>query len=484
MGESIPNWLLQRTYLTPERIALVFNEQSWTFRELNEEVKNLANGLSAFDINPSSRVAILMKNRPNTVLTIHALQQLGVETLFLNNRLTATEISYQLQDSGTNILIYDQDFQSLVKSFDLELKTIGYDEITDHQSDFNQRKEHNFDDICSIMYTSGTTGNPKGVMQTYGNHWWSAIGSSLNLGLELNDAWLCAVPIFHISGLSILMRSVIYGIPVYLMEQFDEQEAVTLLQSGNITIMSVVTVMLNRILSTIGGEKLHPHFRCMLLGGGPAPLPLLEECQKKNIPVFQTYGMTETASQIITLAPEYSIEKIGSAGKPLFPAQVKIVGENGITMLNGEHGEIVVKGPNVMKGYLNHDHAFVDGWLYTGDIGYLDSEGFLYVLDRRSDLIVSGGENIYPAEIESVLMEHDHVIEAGVVGVANEAWGQVPYAFIVTNSPIEESNLIDFCRDRLAAYKVPKKFFQIESMPRNSSNKLMRKKLMEYISHK
>ncbi|MBS4202484.1 o-succinylbenzoate--CoA ligase [Lederbergia citrea] len=487
MGETIPNWLLQRAYLTPNRTALVFENQSWSFHQMTEIVMDMAFSLHSLELSQSNTVAVLMKNRPETVWVIHALQQIGVKTVFLNHRLTASELTFQIKDSGAEVIIYDGDFLQTVEKIlsQYKIQAFTVDEINRFDKKELTETEFSLDRVCSIMYTSGTTGKPKGVMQTYGNHWWSAIGSSLNLGLQANDAWLCTVPIFHISGMSILMRSVIYGIPVYLMEQFDEKKANTLLQSGKITIMSAVSAMMNRMLAVLEDKTYHANFRCMLLGGGPAPRPLLEECLNKGIPVFQTYGMTETSSQIVTLSPEDSLKKIGSAGKPIFPSQIKVVSNSGQSLPNGEIGEITVKGPNVTIGYLNREKAneesFQDGWFSTGDLGHLDEEGFLYILDRRSDLIISGGENIYPAEIEEVLLEHDGVVEAGVTGVDDPIWGQVPYAFIVSKQVLSVEELFHFCHERLASYKVPKQIIQIKELPRNGSNKLMRRNLIQYI---
>ncbi|MBS4200104.1 o-succinylbenzoate--CoA ligase [Bacillus sp. FJAT-49732] len=480
MGEMIPNWLLQRTHLTPTRTALVFNEQTWSFQELKEIVLDYAMKLSGYSISHHSRVAILMKNRPKTVFLVHALQLVGAEIVFLNSRLTASELSYQINDSETTVLFYDLDFSTTAEDLErlcADLQSCSIEDlITSAKHIVNIHSEFDLDDISSIMYTSGTTGKPKGVQQTYGNHWWSAIGSSLNLGIQENDAWLCTVPIFHISGLSILMRSVIYGIPIFLMEEFNEEYANSLLQSGKVTIMSVVTAMLNRMLTALKDESYHENFRCMLLGGGPAPLPLLEKCAKKHIPVFQSYGMTETASQIVTLSPEDSFKKLGSAGKPLFPAQIKIVRNDGKDASALETGEIALKGPNITPGYLHHDMSVCDGWFLTGDLGYLDEDGFLYVQDRRSDLIISGGENVYPAEIEAVLMAHETVYEAGVTGINDTTWGQVAYAFIVGQNVTEEE-LLQFCREKLASYKIPKRIIQVKELPRNAANKLVRGKL-------
>jgi O-succinylbenzoic acid--CoA ligase len=221
-----------------------------------------------------------------------------------------------------------------------------------------------------------------------------------------------------------------------------------------------------------------------LLGGGPAPKPLLEKCKDYSLPVYQTYGMTETASQIVTLSPEYSLSKLGSAGKPLFHSQLKII-HDGKEQLRLEHGEIVVKGPTVTSGYFNRQDAtnssIQNGWLHTGDIGYLDEEGFLYVLDRRKDLIISGGENIYPAEIESALLSHPNVKDAGVIGKQDEKWGQIPVAFVVCDHLTAEE-IQSYCLERLARYKVPKLIYFASELPRNATNKLQRHKLQQLVN--
>src|SRR5699024_9822416 len=282
----------------------------------------------------------------------------------------------------------------------------------------------------TIIYTSGTTGFPKGVVHTYGNHWWSAAGSMLNLGLSKQDKWLAAVPMFHVSGLSILLRRVIYGIPVYMLENYDKQQFHEALMNKGVTVASVVTMMVQALMYQLNDDRYPDTLRCLRLGGGPAPESLLEKAKARQMPVFQSYGMTETSSQIVILSPVKALEKIGSSGKPLFPAQLKI------NAPDGQVGEIYVKGPMVTKGYFNNEQAtnkaLIDGWLATGDLGYTDREGFLYVVDRRKDLIISGGENIYPTEVENVLSSMEGVQEVGVVGKADDKWGQVPVAFAVT----------------------------------------------------
>lgn len=486
--EQIPNPLIKRALLTPDRTAIAFNKVQYSFKELYEHSHKTAGKLARHGVKKDLYTAVLLGNHMDTAVILLALQLIGARAVMINSRLTAEEIVWQLNDSRSAFLLAEERFQETIAAVKERISTVKV--VTKEklfQTPFTEPElitEVALDDVCSVMYTSGTTGAPKGVLQTYGNHWWSAVGSALNLGLREDDCWLCAVPLFHISGYSILMRSIFYGMKMVIHEHFNEKETIQDIREEKVTIMSVVTAMLARILDELKDDKLPETFRCMLLGGGPAPLPVLETCVSKQIPVYQTYGMTETASQIVTLSPEYSVKKLGSAGKPLFPASIKIIAGNGTEAKPYQSGEIVVKGPNVAKGYLNYDKNYgrsEGGWFHTGDIGYLDEEGFLFVQDRRSDLIISGGENIYPAEVEGVLLSHPHVKDAGVIGVEDGKWGQIPVAFIVKKANVNEQEIIDFAKCRLAKYKVPKKIYFIRELPRNASKKLVRRKLREMI---
>lgn len=484
----MPHWLRKRAELTPDRVAVETFEAAVTFRELNESSRNLAANLQAYGIKEGDRVALLMGNSLAMIQSYHALAYLGAIAVPLNTRLTPAEIAWQLEDSGASLLLHDG--SKLDSVHGLEPRRTDVRDVRDWISTPARhpgrlKKTIRLDEPHTIIYTSGTTGRPKGVILSHGNHWWSAVGSALNLGVNFDDKWLAAVPLFHVSGLSILMKSVIYGMPVFLQERFDAKAVNEAIFSRRVTIVSVVTAMMTKLLDDLGDQAYPAWFRCMLLGGGPAPMPLLEKAKAKGIPVFQTYGLSETASQIVTLAPEYMMEKIGSAGKPLFPAEIKIVDDRGKERRPGEEGEIVVKGPNVTKGYWQRPEATAeawrDGWFHTGDIGVLDDDGFLYVLDRRKDLIISGGENVYPAEVEAALVGHPLIEEAGVVGAVDDVWGHVPAAFIVTKNgaKLAAEDVEAFCRNRLAGYKVPKHVFFVDRLPRNASGKLLRRKLVE-----
>jgi o-succinylbenzoate---CoA ligase len=484
--ESIPHLLQKRAYLTPNRTAFYFNDQEVTFKEVYLHSLSIAEKFTTLGIKKGDYVAILLKNHLDMVYVLFGLQLTGASAVLLNIRLTSNEIAWQLKDANVKLLITEEKLAPIYSELEDTTYILKQQLSLINQTAFTRQEEIYLNDICSVMYTSGTTGNPKGVLQTYANHWWSAMGSALNLGLNEKDRWICTVPLFHISGYSILMRGIIYGMAVILHEGFDEAKIVNDIVNKKGSIISVVSTMVPRILEHLGNQTLPNTFRCMLVGGGPVPKSLLEACVEKHIPIYQTYGMTETASQVVTLTPEDSLIKLGSAGKPLFPVQLKIKNTESDEAKPMESGEIIIKAPNVTIGYLNQpgvtSEKIQNGWLHTGDIGYLDEDGFLYVQDRRSDLIISGGENIYPAEIEGILLSHPEVVDAGVIGIKDPVWGQVPVAIAVkkTNSLINSAGLQNFCQENLAKYKVPKKIVFTNALPRNAAKKLMRHKLRDW----
>lgn len=477
-----PNWLLQRAYLTPLRSALTYEGQTWTFQELNELSMKRARQLTALSVKQKDRIAIMGPSTSGLIVMMYACMHLQCEMVMLNRRLSKSEIAYQLEDSeAVTVIVADEDAEKIPTGSLAYHLFSAVEQSTEQAVDI--AKEWSLAQTTSIMYTSGTTGFPKGVRQTVGNHQASATASVLNLGLQADDTWLCAVPLFHISGFSILVRSLLYGNKVQLYEHFDVDAIAQNIIDGSVTYMSVVAVTLERILSALEQKSAQasPHFKMILAGGGPVPMDYLKRARALHLAVAQTYGMTETSSQTATLASEDALHKIGSAGKSLFFNQIKILEPNA----QGE-GEICIRGPHVTPGYIGRfaqKSSTIEGWLHTGDVGYLDEDGYLFVVDRRADLIISGGENIYPAEIENVLLAHSAVQEAGVCGIDHDQWGQVPIAFVVLKEQVSIEQLQAFCQNNLAKYKVPKEIIVIDELPRNGANKLLRRKLVELLPH-
>ena len=499
---AFPDWLESNAADHPDRIALVADGKSWTYLALDADATRMARRLATLGVRFGDRIASLLHNGSAAAILPHAALRLGATIVPLNVRLGESEIAWQLRDSAPRVLVAESRTIKHVQNVlsdnaDLVTVSVDADGASPGRCFLDEVDEavvplqltHDADAVLAVIYTSGTTGRPKGAMLTVANFWWSAAGSALNLGTREDDRWLACIPLFHIGGLSIVMRSAIYGITAVVIDGFDPDVVNATIDSGSITIVSVVALMMQRMLDARGAKPFPPTLRLVLLGGGPAPRALLERCISSRIPIAQTYGLTETCSQSATLPPRDAHRKLGSAGKVLQPNELRIaVSDDRIAGTNTE-GEILVRGPIVMAGYLGRanatSRAIVDGWLHTGDVGTLDEDGYLYVVDRRDDLIVTGGENVYPAEVEAVLVSHPSVAEAGVIGIDDVEWGQrvVAIARLKDGSQITRIDslaLQAFCRAQLAGYKVPKEIrFVSEPLPRTASGKLRRKSLRE-----
>lgn len=439
---KLDNWLAQRSQSCPDRVALIVDEGSVTYAELEAEATWVARRLAAHGVRRGTLAALTMHPGREQVVLIHALMKLGSVILPLSTRLTEAERAAVIAQEKPDI---DLDEPALLTQTEADLPLLG---------------EHDMDDAHCRILTSGSTGTAHAVELTYGNHLWSAVGSAFNIGVDPADRWLCCLPLSHVSGLSIVMRSVIYGTGMVLHDGFDTDRIAAALERDGVSLLSLVPTMLSRLLEAdvdLSGP------RAILVGGGPVPEAVLEEALARGAAVNQTYGLTEAASQVTTLAPTDIRRKLGSAGRPLLTTHLRI-----------SDGEILVQGPTISPSCLD-----ADGWLHTGDVGRIDEEGFLYVEDRIDDMIVTGGENVVPSEVENVLLQHPDVEEAAVVPRKDPEWQQAVTGVVVLRegATVSAEELRRHCARTLAGYKVPKRIEFAAALPRTPSGKLLRRAL-------
>jgi o-succinylbenzoate---CoA ligase len=438
----LDNWLSQRAQTCPDRCALIADGLSITYAELEREATATARRLAARGARRGATVAVMLPAGLQYVVLVHALMKLGAVLYPVNTRLTAAELDAELARAEPLLTVN------------------GTPDLGMTEADLPLLGEHDLDAMHSRILTSGSSGGPRPVGLTYGNHLWSAVGSAFNLGVEPTDRWLCCLPLFHVGGLSIVMRSVIYGTAAVVHDGFDVDRIASSLEGDGVTVISLVATQLARLLEA--GVDLLP-LRAVLVGGGPVPAEVLEEAIGRGATVVQTYGLTETASQVTTLSPADAERKVGSSGRPLLTTHLRI-----------QDGEILVQGPTVAPGVADED-----GWLHTGDLGRIDEDGFLYVTGRIGEMIVTGGENVLPSEVEDVLMRHPDVVEAAVVGRTDPEWQEAVTAVVVVrgDARIGAEELRSHCASELAGYKVPKRYEFVDELPRTGSGKLMRRAL-------
>lgn len=489
------DWLSARVQATPDKIAIQAigsqGDQILTYRQLAQEVDRITPHLIHAGITAPGKVGLLLSSLSYLSL-VPALIRTGATIIPLNTRLTPDEMAWQVNNSHCDIVLTDLQHKTTARKIvetnarvyltignrpDLALPTLWAE--TALEQPLVSPRSINLDDPFAIIHTSGTSGQPKGAVLTYNNIYQSAMASAYRIGVMPDDRWLCVLPMFHVGGLSIILRSLLYGTAVELMPKFDVEEVNHALTHRPITLVSLVPTMLHRLLEA-RTEPWNPKLRLVLLGGAAPSPELVQRCVDEGIPLATTYGLTEASSQVATATLEQVVKKPASVGKPLMFTQVRVIDENSDDMPPNKIGEIIVKGPTVMQGYDNNPDAtqktLRDGWLHTGDMGYKDDDGDLFIVQRRSDLIVTGGENVYPVEVENIIRQHPDVKEVVVVGLDDAEWGQRVAAAIqlFDSKIISADDITQFAREHLAGYKIPREIRFVTDFPQTGSGKIQR----------
>jgi o-succinylbenzoate---CoA ligase len=427
-------WLTQAAERRPDGVAIVAGGVETSFAQLEAAAGAAAAQLLRDGVTARDRVALALPPGLDFVVALHACLRMGAVAVPLDPRLTAGE--RKTQTAGARLLV------------DSPLPTDG---------ELAAIRPFALGDVATVVHTSGSGGAPAPVELTYGNWLWSALGSAVTLGLPHDERWLCALPLSHVGGLSVVMRGAIYGITVVLHERFDADRMLAeLTRPDGPTAVSLVPTTLARLLDA--GLHFPPALRCALVGGAPIPAALLARAREAGVPVSATYGLTEACSQVATAPPDWADQ---AAAPPLFPTRVRIAPD----------GEILVAGPTVARGAVA-----ADGWLHTGDLGELDAAGRLRPTGRKATTIVTGGENVAPEEVEAALEAHPDVLEAAVFGSPDPHWGEAVTASVVARPgrDPDPAGLVAFCRERLASFKVPKRVTVVATLPRTRSGKLRR----------
>lgn len=443
----LESWLSKNATTLSDRTALIEADKKVSHADLNRQATNYAGRLAQVGVASGDRVAVIAEPSCEYIYLIQALIGLGAQLVPLDPRLPEDEIEAHLAALKPRLTITDPK---------------GLDEA-DAKASLNQKID--LDAVHCVIHTSGTGGEPKAVELTYGNHYHSALGSADRLGASQDDRWLLCLPLFHISGLAIVMRGLIYGATVVVMPRFDPVQMLRTIDKFGVTHISLVPTMLLRLMKEPNAAVLN-RLKVVLLGGGPLPPNLLKQATGFGIPIAPTYGLTECASQVATLAPAQATEDQSSVGQPLKGTEVRVDGD----------GVILVRGPTVAPS-----SAGADGWLRTGDIGRIEN-GRLHVLGRADSVIVSGGENVMPEEVERTMAMHPDVEDVAVYGRDDPEWQQAATAKVVLREGAQADSatveaLREFCKQRLPGFKVPSRIHFVDQLPRNTQGKLNRREL-------
>ena len=500
MDQGLGYWTTKREMISGNRLAIVNRHRRFTYKEFNRRCNRLANALRDSGVRPGDRVSSLLQNGNEQLELIFAVAKLGAIFLPINFRLTVPEIEYIIQDSGARTFFYHAEFAHLTEGLQkvVHFDTVVYcgrsstcDDDAEYEgllaaaSDEEINATVNPDDVALLMYTSGTTGRPKGAMLTHANHAWNVFHTTQRLPIQADTVALGVAPMFHIGGTSVTVLPTLFqGGTVVTLPEFDAVKVLEATEQEKITALFCVPSMWQMIVEELENKKYDlSSVEFLMTGAAPTPMSILKYFQSRDLPIYEGFGMTELAP-LVSILDKWDCErKNGSVGYPAFHVDVRIIDDNGQDMPATEIGEILCRGPNMMKGYWNKPEATAEalrgGWYHSGDLGYLDDEGYLYVVDRKKDMIISGGENVYPAELEQAIYGHEAVAEVAVIGIPHEKWQEVPAACIVLKegASLTENELIEFCNECLARFKVPKTVFFMDELPKSGAGKILKTEL-------
>ena len=494
---------LRRAQLNPERTALVFEEQQYTYGEFGDRVRRQAALLRAQGVCVGDRVGYLGFNHPALLETLFAAHTLGAIFVPLNFRLTGQELTFIINDAGIHTLIVDDALRPVIEPvrdelccrnfYTSESEASGWGHLSTARAEaqpLHSVVSVDQHDVAIIMYTSGTTGLPKGAMLTHGNIVWNNINASLAFGGSRDDVILTVAPLFHIGGLNVMtLGSFHTGSTLVLLRNFDPVQVLADIQRYRVSHMFGAPAMyLFMAQQPQFADTDLTSIKTLICGAAPVPESLIELYGERGIDFCQGYGLTETAPFSSFLTPEWAISKLGSAGQAPLYSDTRIVDNDNRPLPVGERGEICLRGPNIMKGYWNRPEATaeaidMEGWFHSGDIGYLDEDGFLFICDRLKDMVISGGENVYPAEVEGALYRHEAIAEVAVIGMPDEKWGEAVTAIVALHSGQELTleDLREFAEPLLARYKLPLRLHIVDALPRNPAGKVLKFVLKEQL---
>lgn len=508
MTQNIGQLLTRRTYRDPSLEAFVepASDRRFTFRQLNERSNQVAHALKDTGVDKGDRVGLLLMNGVEFVETFFAAGKIGAVNVPLNWRLVPDELEFILKDAGVTVLMYSEEFAETAA----ELRSRGdatdittwiqvggspadgvvsYDDWMGAASTDEPEADGSGDDLLFIMYTSGTTGLPKGVMHSHDTVLWATLTISATSDFRRGDRFLNSLPLFHVGALSPVIGCIYAGVSLVVLRAFDPVQSWELIRDEKITTTLMVPAMLQFMLA-VRDDEAHDAstVRWCMSGAAPVPVTLIKAYEALGIEIHQVYGLTETCGPACLISSEDAFTRAGSTGKAFYFTEVRVIREDGTDCDAGEAGEVLVKGPHIMQGYWNRPDAtaetLVDGWLHTGDVATMDEDGFVTIVDRVKDMLISGGENVYPAEIENVLLSNEKIGDAGVIGIPSAKWGESPLAVVVpADDSLSAEEVIDFCKGKLAPFKTVKAVEFVTEIPRNPSGKILKRELREQYSY-